>query len=239
MRPRHLFIAAALTAALGACGGSSSEETVRFTDSVSTIEATSVGGLISIVGDDDATGTTVTTESRYSGDAPSVSVTLENGVLIADDGCGSRTDCDVDFRIVVPPNVDVTATTTDGSMTVNDIIGDVTLATADGNVSLNGIEGSVDVVTVSGSVLGARLESATATVVSDSGNVDLTFNEPVEQVTVTTDSGNATVQVAGEPYNVVTQTVNGSIDIVVDEDAAAPRTITLTTGSGDIKVYRK
>lgn len=239
MRPRHIAIAALFTALLAACGGSDGE-TVGFTEIVERVVATTGDGLISITGDLDETRTEVETIASFSGEEPATSVTLEAGVLTIDDGCGDRDDCKVEIRVILPATVDVNVTADEGSVIISDTIGVVEVVTVSGAISLNGIEGDLRMIeTQTGSILGARLEASQATVAGGTDTVDLTFDEPVDRVTVSTTSGDATVQVAGEPYNVVTTSESGSIDIVVDEDSTVPRTIEVTTGSGDIKVYRK
>lgn len=239
MRLRHIAIATLFAAMLTACSGSEGE-TLEFTETVDRIVATTGDGLISIVGDVDATRTEVETIASFSGDEPAISVTLDAGVLTIDDGCGDRNDCEVEFLVSIPAAVDVAVTADAGSVIISNTIGVVEVATVSGAISLNGIEGDLRLIeTTSGSILGARLEASQAVVVGGTDTVDLTFDEPVDRVTVTTTSGDATVQVAGEPYNVVTSTDTGSIDIVVDEDPNSGRTIEVMTGSGDIKVYRK
>lgn len=239
MRPRHIAIAALFTALLAACSGSEGE-TIEFAETVDRVVATTGNGLISIAGDINATSTEVGTVASFSGDEPATSVTLEAGVLTIDDGCGGRDDCEVEIRVSLPATVDVAVTADGGSVVISNTIGIVEVTTVSGAISLNGIEGDLRMIeTTSGSILGARLEASQAVVVGGTSTVDLTFDEPVDRVTVTTTSGDATVQVAGEPYNIVATSESGAIDIVIDEDPGSSGTIEVTTGSGDIKVYRK
>jgi DUF4097 and DUF4098 domain-containing protein YvlB len=227
-----------LAALATACGGAEGT-TVEYSENVDRIVVTSGEGQVSITGDENADRTEIETTITASGGNPEPSLDLAAGVLTIVDGCGSRDDCEVEITVTMPPSVEIQVTTNGGAIAVSDTIGAAVITTDSGAISLNGIEGDLTITTVSGSVLGARLEAATATVDADSGDVDLTFDEPVSSVEVTTGVGNATVQVAGEPYNIVTSTDSGSIDIVVDHDPNVERRIGIATGSGDIKVYRK
>jgi DUF4097 and DUF4098 domain-containing protein YvlB len=49
-------------------------------------------------------------------------------------------------------------------------------------------------------------------------------------------SGDVSVSVPDESYNIQTKVGSGDVDLSVKNEAASPREMTLTTGSGNIEV---
>ena len=237
MIPRRLSVLLiSLTLTAAACGGASSEG-VEISDTPSAVVITSGTGNVSVSAVD--SGATVTAEVSASGEAPEWSAELVGADLIIDDGCGDRTDCEVDFTIEVAGTADVTISSADGGITVVDMNSSVTIAGAASNVVLNGITGPIDVALSEGDLLGARLVSTDASFTTQDGDLDVTLTEVFDSLTVISGSGNVTAQVPGGGYAIDATTPDGELDIKVDDVDGAASSIVMRTDSGDVTIYRR
>ncbi len=177
------------------------------------------------------------TEVRWDASGATPSVTLDGGVLTITDDCD--TDCSVDYTVLVGDEADVTVLLGKGNVAVSDVDGTVVITVEDGDVSLNTLVGSFDVeISGEGDILGARLEGTVGTFLTGSGFVDVTFDSSVTELVIESGKGDVTAQLPGGPY-AVDATASGSVDILVDEDAAAAGTVVITTADGDATVYKK
>ncbi|MFE0156050.1 DUF4097 family beta strand repeat-containing protein [Nonomuraea sp. NPDC059007] len=69
-----------------------------------------------------------------------------------------------------------------------------------------------------------------------SGDVNLAFAGPPDQVTTTTDSGKTVIQVPQGSYNIVAKTDSGHKNIKPASIPSAQHTIALSSDSGDLEV---
>lgn len=201
------------------------------------VSITSGSGNVNVAADSSAT--TVTAEISASGDEPPWSAELVGTELVIDDGCGARTDCEVNLVIAVAGTADVSITSAGGGVTVVDMNSAVTIAGTASNVLLNGITGPIDVNLDSGDMLGARLVTTTGSFRTGAGNIDVTLTEPFESLVVTSGSGDVKAQVPDGGYDITATTRDGSVEIDVDDVDGAPATIEMQTGSGDVTIYRR
>ncbi len=232
---RLAVLLASVALAVTACGGGDDGQILTLDGPFSVVAVAGDSGDITVTGRDDATDVTIETVMEFSGDQPTLETSSTDGVLTVTTPCD---DCSVTYIITVPRNVTVELTTESGDITVTTIDGDALLSTPSGSVALNEIGGLLDIDIGSGTVIGVNLTGPSATVVSDSGRVDLTYDDPVDDVTIVTGSGNITVQVPDPPYAVNADT-SGDIDINIDVDDASSRLLSLTAETGSITVYRK
>lgn len=235
MKARALAGVVLLAAALTACGG---DQLVEFTfpEDITAIVVTIDEGSIVIDGDGPEAEATVDATAR--GASPEIDVVSESGVLTISHTCAGGGECSVDYAITLPePTASVEVTTGNGNITVVDIEGTVTINGADGDVALNGVVGDIGVTLDRGNILGARLGSATASFSTSDGDIDVSFDEPVDELVITTAKGNATTQLPGEPYKVESEAGKGT-DIQVETSDTAPRTITIEA-SEDVTIYAK
>jgi hypothetical protein len=177
-------------------------------------------------------------EAKYSGDRPDFSPRVVEGDLVVDDGCAGRDGCSVRYRISVPEGTEVVARSSSGDISVTSISAPVDVESASGTVFLNTVKGAIVVTTASGDIIGTKLESAAASFSSSSGSIDVAFEVAIADLTVETDSGNLTAQLAGDDYDFDIE-AGGSIDLKIDDDDASTNKVVLRAASGDITVYKQ
>ncbi len=203
------------------------------------VTITSGTGNVSVTAGDD--GITVNAEVSASGEDPEWSADLIGDELVIDDACGDRTDCEVNLTIEVPGTADVSINSIDGGVTVVDMNSTVTIAGAASNIVLNGITGPIDVNVTEGDLLGARLITTVAAFNTGAGDLDVSFTQMFDSLSVTSDKGNVTAQVIGGTYDVDASSGSGGVDVageVVHVDGA-PNTIMMRAEDGDVTIYRK
>lgn len=182
----------------------------------------------------------------WTQDRPKVTEEWDGRTLTLDAHCpgGDRPGgpvCQADYVLSVPAATDVEAASHRfGTVSVSGIQGDLRLSTAVGDVVVDGAGGALRVRAQTGHVIGNGLRSAGTDVETGTGDVDLKFVAPPDDVSaVVKTAGNVAVKVpAGEDYeegyNVRTNT--GSAIVGVRLDPAAPRRITALTGAGRLSV---
>lgn len=235
MKRRYLSAAiAALAIGAAACSSTSSGEG-ELTE-FSSVMVTMTGGSIQI---QRTTGPAEwTAEATYSGEKPDFAPKVVDGTLVVDDGCGATSGCSVDYLISVPETTEVQVTGGSADVTIRSISAPVTVDTGSGVVFLNTVKGPISIVTGSGNIIGTRLEAASASFTSESGNIDVAFERVITDLTVDTESGNITAQLAGESYN-LDVSAGGAVDLKIEDDDTSTNTIVLNTETGDLKVYKQ
>ena len=223
--------AAALVVAAAACANTA-ESDFSSSEEPTAITLTAREGDV-VVRANSASGT----EVRWDESNATPTATLEDGILIVSDDC--ETGCSVDYTLLVGDAADVTIRLGSGNVSVSDVDGLITVDVDEGNVSLNTIAGGFDIdVARDGDILGARLEGASGSFVTAAGSIDVTFDTAVTDLVVRSGDGDVTAQLPGGPY-AVDASASGSIDILVDEDAAAAATVIISTDRGTATVYKK
>ena len=224
--------------ALGACS-SADESSVELSGTPTSVTVTSGTGNVSVTAGD--SGITVTAEISASGEDPQWSADLIGDELVIDDACGDRTDCEVNLVIEVPGTADLAINSVDGGITIVDMNSTVTLAGAASNIVLNGITGPIDVNVTEGDLLGARLITTVAAFNTGAGDLDVSFTQVFESLSVTSDKGDVKAQVPSGTYDI--DATSGAGDVDVDGDVVhvdgSQNTITMRTEDGDVTIYRK
>jgi DUF4097 and DUF4098 domain-containing protein YvlB len=201
------------------------------------VTITSGTGNISISASDSET--TVLAEVSASGEEPIWTADLVGTELVIDDGCGDRTDCEVDLTISVAATADVTISSSDGGITIVNRNATVAITGAASNIVLNSITGPIDVDLTKGDLLGATLVSTVASFHTGDGSLDVTLTQAFTSLTVTSGSGDITAQVPDGGYDIDAVSDDGSVDIKVDDVAGAAASIVMRTGSGDVTIYKR
>jgi DUF4097 and DUF4098 domain-containing protein YvlB len=230
---RISLITAGLAILLAACGGDGGSAITEFDDVPQRIEVDIAAGDVSVTGNAATDGVSVETEVDG---AATPSVELGDGVLSIADDCSS--DCSVNYDILVAGDADVVITTNDGNVVVSNITGTITVETSIGAVTLATVDGDLQVIVGEGDVLGTRLVSDVATFEASEGNVDITFDEVVSTLVVATDKGDVTVQLPDGSYAFDTEPEDRT-ELRIDGSDGAANTVTLTTGDGEIIVYKR
>lgn len=237
MRPRRLIsLTAVLALAAASCSTSATAEQ-EFSETPTAVTITSGTGGVSVTAAD--SGATVAAEISASGEEPAWSATLVGTELVIDDGCGDRTDCEVDFVITVAGTADVTIDSADGGIAVVDMNSTVTIGGSARTVSLNGITGPISVDLESGDLLAARLVAPEASFHTGDGNLDVTLTEGFTSLTVTSGSGDVTAQVPDGDYDIDASTGSGEVDVKVGDVDGVGSSIVMRTESGDVTIYKR
>lgn len=125
--------------------------------------------------------------------------------------------CSVDYAARIPSDADVDATTTTAPITVRDIGGDVQLSATTGDIT------------------GADLRSSRVEANLTTGDVDLSFAEQPDLVSIELTTGDVVLEVPrGGAYDVDIETTTGDERVDVVQDPAAPRAITVDATTADV-----
>lgn len=179
---------------------------------------------------------------RWTQQRPEVTEEWDDGTLRLNAACdtpGRRgaLGCAARYKVFVPPEAAVEATTVDGMIRLWRLHGKVRVTTVSGVVRLYETAGDVYVRTGSGHVEAVDLRGEHADVEVGSGDVDLSFREPPTDVrAVIRTAGDVFVRVPDEPvfYDVTTGAPRVYVD--VRRDPSSPRTIVAETAEGRIDI---
>jgi hypothetical protein len=184
---------------------------------------------------------------------PDVTRTVSHGNLtLADPACNVE-DCGVAFTVTVPADVAVTVATEGAPVQVSGtaatsldsggapvqataIHGPLTINAEGGDVLLNGLTGQLHVDTGGGNLWAQGIDAQTTTVITTGGDSRIRFTAPVDTLIVSTDGGAATMSVPGGPYALTTDSDGNSETLGIPVNAAAHRSITVTTGGGPLVI---
>ncbi|MQA95707.1 MAG: DUF4097 family beta strand repeat protein [Streptosporangiales bacterium] len=261
---RRLTLAAVLGLGIAAVGyftvGSQRSEThtQQITEQVTGLDVTGGSGDVEVVATS-ASQVTVTETLRYgAGRKPTTQRGVTGQTLRLSYTCRDAWlpfgGCNVDYRVEVPAELalkinagsgDVTVRNLDGALEVQSGSGDVDVVNAggparltvgSGDVEVEGARGDLTVKAGSGSIEAEGLAGRNAAVRSGSGDLELVFARPPGTVTAETGSGDAKVELPGGSYNVSADSDSGDEQVEVSTDPAAPNTVDVSTGSGDVQV---
>jgi hypothetical protein len=224
--------------------------TVTVTQPVTSLNVQDYAGLIQVTAAA-VSYVEVTETIAYYGTPPTVEQSVSGGLLsLADPAC-ANVSCSVSFAVRVPPGVTVTASggamvisgtaganlDSDGApVSATNIHGPLTVSTHGGPLQINGLTGPLQADTDGGSAVGTRLTAATAAVTSGSGLAQLAFTAAPESVTVSTIRGPVSLSVPGGPY-ALTANSDGAPQIIgIATSSAANRSITVSTGGGQLVI---
>jgi hypothetical protein len=164
---------------------------------------------------------------------------VQGSTLVVRGSCPHwSTWCEVDYRLVVPADLDVVADMDNGRITLRDLAGDVEVRGDNGPIELDRITGDVRARTSNGSVDGTGLRSDRATARSSNGRVTLSFARPPTSVQADTSNGPVEVVVPDGPetYHVRADTDHGATDVDVRTDPGSDRSIDAETSNGSVTV---
>ncbi|WP_336209233.1 DUF4097 family beta strand repeat-containing protein [Nonomuraea sp. LPB2021202275-12-8] len=215
----------ALAALLAGCGiaGPLQEDTASYdvTEKVTALQVETDAGDIEVI-ESDRQGIHVTERITWRKNKPVTSHGTRGGTLTLAFTCpgGWMGDagCDVGYQVEIPRGLRVKAVSDSGKVTLQDLSGDVEANSDSGTIEAEGLTGK---------------QVATKT---DSGDITLTFTAQPGKVETKTDSGTSVVRVPQGPYKVALTTDSGNKKIDTVHDPAAPRSITMSSDSGDVEV---
>lgn len=146
--------------------------------------------------------------------------------------------CEVDYRVMVPADVGVTADLEDGSLSVTGTTGGVDASSENGAIDLLGVEGDLDIESANGVLRGRDLLSGTVVAMTDNGSIDLGFVGAPDAVSAESANGSITLrlpEVTGA-YRVEMETDNGSTELGVATDPASDRLVRAVSDNGYVRV---
>jgi hypothetical protein len=191
------------------------DEDASFGDEVQSLSIDVGSGDVTLRGGDVAL---VTVTARIEGPSNHLAHTVTDGHLALSDAC-HEDPCSVDITATLPSGVPVDLHTGSGDVTIDDMLGTLSLHTGSGDIE------------------GWDLGGADLVADTGSGDVDLGVADPAERVQVHTGSGDVALDVPSGSYDLRIETGSGDRAFhAVTNDAAAPGTIEITTGSGDVTV---
>ncbi|WP_371497597.1 DUF4097 domain-containing protein [Kitasatospora sp. NBC_00374] len=171
-------------------------------------------GDIKVTGGGDAVR--VTEQQMYTKRAPETMHALADGTLTLRYRCPDG-KCGVGYEVQVPAGTEVR------------------VRSSTGGVRLAGLTAGVDAESGTGSISAERLGSATARLVTETGDVGATFTTSPSNVQARTDTGSVSVHVPrGEEYAVTAATDTGSVSVSLPRRDSASRSIAAKTGTGDV-----
>lgn len=181
----------------------------------------------------------VVTRARYGLTAPELVQESTAGGVRLEALCNAflTSDCTVDYEVRVPPGVAVEIGSGSGPASVRGVSGPVRVELGSGDVLLADLSGSVVARTSSGRIEAGGLSSERIVARTSSGDVRIDALTVPATVAAETGSGDVDVTVpGGVGYRVTTDTGNGEEVVAVRSEPSAPRSMRLTSGSGDVTV---
>jgi hypothetical protein len=187
------------------------------------------------------------------GGPPAVTQSVSGGRLTLAAPACNVADCSVGFRVTVPPDVAVTAASGGGPVLVSGVAradldsgggpvratgirGPLAVTTEGGPLLLNGLNGPLHADTDGGRLQAKDVDAATATVITDGGEARIGFSAAPDTVVISTDGGTVELAVPGGPYALTTDSNGGPQLVRIATNAAARRSITVTTGGGPLTI---
>jgi len=232
-------------------------EVFAFSGSPSEVIINSSAGLVVVV-PADGDQVQVSRRAKWTLFKPDMDVGLEGGSLVVQADCvGPSFICDVQYRVSVPSSVGVKVVGGGGEVQIDGVGGPVNVQTSGGDVSLghlsnavkvrttggdismDTISGAIDAAADSGSITGTSLTGPTIQSGTSSGDITLTVTGSSDRIGAGSGSGDIAIVVPDLGYKVDAKA--GSPDDVhvdVNQSPDATRTITATTGSGQISITR-
>jgi hypothetical protein len=197
-------------------------------------------GATRVVGVDDAE--TITVRARISNGLrkPHHEISRDGGTLVVEASCpmiGSQW-CEVDYTVEVPSDMDVDADAR-GRLTVTDLAGRLRLDADQGSVDLARVGGDITVSASQGSVDAVDLTATRVNAEANQGSVDLAFATSPDEIVTESNQGSITIVLPDEDgvvYATQTEANQGSATSDIREDPAAGRTIVAESNQGSITI---
>lgn len=195
-------------------------------------------GTVTLSPGPDNQTTTLTAQSRWDKEQPTVTEQWNGTTLTVLASCPGTGRCEVDLTITLPAGTAVTTDTETGDATVSDLTGPVSVSADTGEIRLSNLSGRVTAETEVGSIKGTALAAGQVTATTDTGDVNLGFAADPQSVSATVGTGDVTVTVprSSTAYHVQADTDTGERRVRVAQDDAASRTIVAHTDTGDVTV---
>lgn len=214
----------ASAALLTGCGlsslvGPTNQDTATYevTDKVTALRV-EPGSGDAVITEYDGTAVRVTETLHWRTAKPEAEHVVEGGAVRLSYTCHDSVSCSVDYKVQVPKGLTVD------------------VDSGSGDVTLRSLTGPAKLVLGSGDVTGTGLTGKRLTAELGSGNLDLTYAAAPDEARLQAGSGDIVLRVPDGSYAVRTDMGSGDETVSVKRDGAAPHKMTITSGSGDVKV---
>jgi putative adhesin len=193
------------------------------------------------VGDVQVTGgagrVSVTERIRYRHQVPQTTHAVRAGTLTLTGDCPVSQACDVEYHVRVPPGTTVKIDDRVGNIRLTALTGQVRARTGAGGIALRSLSGAVQARENAGSISGSDLSSATATLNTNVGSIDLSFSAAPATVAAVTSIGSILLRLPrGVAYAVHASTSVGTIRVTVPQAASSAHSITARTQTGSVTI---
>ncbi|MFD1939097.1 DUF4097 family beta strand repeat-containing protein [Nonomuraea mangrovi] len=192
-------------------------ETYVVSEKVAGLAVDSGSGDI-VVNETDRTGIKVTEQRHWRDHEPETSHEVAGDTLELSYRCMQNDSCWVDYTIEIPKGLRVKTDAGSGDVSLRSLSGETEATTGSGDIDANGL-------------VGKRVLAETG-----SGRLELRFAAAPDSVEMKAGSGDATLYLPKDAYDVTTETGSGDAEVKVTDDAGSSRKVTVRTGSGDVRV---
>ena len=193
------------------------------------------------VGDVQVTGgagrVSVTERIRYRHQLPQTTHAVRAGTLTLTGSCPISQACDVEYHVQVPSGITVRVDDRVGNIRLTALTGQVRARTGAGGVALRSLSGAVQVSDRAGSISGSDMSSATATLGTYVGSIDVAFSAAPAAVAATTSVGSISLRLPrGVAYTVHASATVGSTHVTVPQASHSAHSITARTQTGSVTI---
>ena len=193
------------------------------------------------VGDVQVTGgarrVSVTERISYRHQPPATTHAVRAGTLTLTGACPAHQPCDIEYHVRIPPATMVRIDDQVGNIGLAALTGQVTVHTKAGGMALRSLSGAVQVSDRAGSISGSDMSSATATLGTYVGSIDVSFSAAPATVAATTSVGSISLRLPrGVAYIVHASATVGSIHVTVPQASHSAHSITARTQTGSVTI---
>jgi hypothetical protein len=179
----------------------------------------------------------VTERISYRHQLPATTHAVRAGTLTLAGSCPAHQPCDIEYHVRVPPATMVRIDDQVGNIRLAALTGQVTVRTRAGGMDLRSLSGAVQVNDRAGSINGSDMSSASATLGTYVGSIDVSFSAAPATVAATTNVGSISLRLPrGVAYTVHASATVGSIHVTVPQASQSAHSITARTQTGSVTI---
>lgn len=149
--------------------------------------------------------------------------------------------CRASFDVQLPPGTQISGSTSNGPVSLTSLEGLVSVTTSNGPITLDDVGSDVALQTSNGSITGTEISSERFEASTSNGRIDLGFAVAPHFVRADTSNGSIEILLPEDapPYALTTSTSNGRVEADVRTDPDASDSIEAETSNGNITIgYR-
>lgn len=179
----------------------------------------------------------VTATGRYSSHRPVVSARSVNSVTHVVAQCSGRNEiCNLTIRVWLPPDLDVTAHSDNGTIQADQLSGSLRLSSLNGEIHVTDSSGPLSLQTENSGIDIDNSRSRRLTATSQNGGIIALFRTPPDFVNASSQNGTVDITVPQQSYAITAHTTNGHTDIGPPNSASASHKLIATSVNADVVV---